>query len=171
MSLFFQALFKAARGGEWKPDFLLVSSLVSPYLLEMMLCLPWPLCLLALLTFDLLPPNIPSPSLEDITENRKTSVEWILGDIIETGSRYNSPMDICNAVYDKMKIIEAPVGTSLFSDKGRGFRDVDVAIATYLRHNNNMVPSYRDLYALLVKLFVGLSMTIGLLYVILVLDW
>jgi hypothetical protein len=119
----------------------------------------------------MMPPNIPSPSLEDINENRKTSVEWILGDILETGSRYNSPMDMCNAVYDKMKIIEAPAGASLFSDKGRGFRDIDVAMDTYLRQNNNIIPSYRDLYALLVRLFLGLLMTLGLLYVILVLDW
>jgi hypothetical protein len=79
-----QALFAAAKGGKWKPEFSLVSSLLSPWAWEMLLLVPAPFVSVLLWAVGMLPPeHVISPGQADLSEGRQTSAEWQLEEIIK----------------------------------------------------------------------------------------
>lgn len=79
-----QVLTAAARGGTWAPDFLLISSMVSPKLFELILVLPEPFFWLAFSFLGLFPSDtILSPGQMDIAEGRKSMIDWHLSELVE----------------------------------------------------------------------------------------
>jgi len=109
------ALSSAARGGQWRPQFRLLSSMLNPWLWEMLLSLPWPLSGAGLLTLccwicGVLPPeNIISPGQLDLAEGRCTMTESHLGELLSTGHRYGVEMPVCEAVAARIAKMEAGV--------------------------------------------------------------
>lgn len=109
------ALKAAARNGPWQPQFRLLSSVLTPWLWEMLLSLPWPLSGKNLVTFccwltGVLPPQgIISPGQLDLAEGRKTMCECHLGELMATGSRHSIDMPVCSAVMAKITAMEAGV--------------------------------------------------------------
>lgn len=81
------------------------------------------------------------------------------------------PMDICKAVFNKIKDLEKSIESGILRDKDRGFQDIDNAISEYARANHGMIPSYREFYGVFVKMLMGFLFALGLLYVLIVLDW
>ena len=73
----------AARGGKWKPDFALVSWVLTPWALEMLLALPSPWFQLLALLLSLPAPALPAPGLEDLVEGRKTMTSAHLDELVQ----------------------------------------------------------------------------------------
>ena len=107
-----QTLRHAARGGDWKPDFLLLSEMLSPRLFELLLCLPTQLFLLLLALFGLTPQaeGLMSPMLIDHLEGRKSCNETQLGEIVTTADRYNCIIPVSTAVYKVISDLDAGKG-------------------------------------------------------------
>lgn len=99
-----RTLKTAARGGEWRPLFKLVSTILSPWSLEMLLALPLPFggdffSHILFLLLGLLPPDgIISPGQLDMAESRKTMSDMHLGELVATGRRHGHDMPACQAV-------------------------------------------------------------------------
>jgi hypothetical protein len=142
----------------------------------MVLMLPTPLFYVIMLMLQLMPPdNVSSPCLNDLNDRRSTSVDWILGDILETGRRFNVKMLICQAVHQKIKELEGAMTTGNNSSntsqiKHDPLHDIDVMVAE-VKKLYGKIPSYDDLLRLVFKIFLGLLLIYMALYAIIVLDW
>ncbi len=79
-------------------------------------------------------------------------------------------MNICKAVYDKVKELENRIGPGATKENNQ-FQDIDNAMSTFARENHGIIPSHREFYGFFVKILMGFIFAIGLLYVIIVLDW
>jgi hypothetical protein len=76
----------AARGGEWKPDLLLINPNLTPWMLEMVLALPNALFFAVFWFLRLLPAaGVISPGQLDIVEGRKSMVDWHFAEIVQVG--------------------------------------------------------------------------------------
>ena len=74
----------ASRGGSWEPNILLISSLLSPKLYEMLLLFPTPVFNLIYYLLGLFPPeSIMSPGQQDISEGRRTMTFAHLNELVE----------------------------------------------------------------------------------------
>lgn len=81
-------LERAAKGGKWKPDLLLISNLITPWMLEMILVLPDALFSAIAYALGLLPhPYLISPGQMDLMEGRRTMVHWHYKAFFEVSSR------------------------------------------------------------------------------------
>lgn len=82
--LFTQTLLLASRDGKWKPELLLVTSMLNVWLLELALALPAPLFSLVFWSFGLYPkPHLISPGQMDLSEGRATMTSVHLNEIVE----------------------------------------------------------------------------------------
>jgi ketopantoate reductase len=105
------SLKRAARGGKWKPDFLVYSQYLSASTLEKILCLPTSLCMTLLWCFGVLPhKDIQSPMLIDYLEGRVTCNKTQLGEIVDTGKRYSTPTPVCCAVNQLINEMDTKIG-------------------------------------------------------------
>jgi len=110
------ALKAAARDGQWRPRFHLLSSYLSPWGWEMLLALPlrsslglWAL-MLACWVLGVVPPaGVISPGQLDLAEGRKTMMDCHLGELLSTGRRYGVDMPVCVAVAARVASMEAGV--------------------------------------------------------------
>ena len=74
----------AAKGGAWEPNILLISSMLSPKLFEMLLLLPTPLFNLIYFLLGLFPPAyVMSPGQQDLIEGRKTMTFAHINELVE----------------------------------------------------------------------------------------
>jgi hypothetical protein len=79
-----QTLIAAAGGGSWKPDILLISSILSPKLLEIALIMPNFVFNFLFYILDIFPtPNVISPGQFDLMEGRKTMTTNYLSELVE----------------------------------------------------------------------------------------
>lgn len=79
-----KTLAAAARGGAWEPNILMISSMLSPKLFEMLLLFPTPFFNLIYYLLGLFPPqHIMSPGQQDIMEGRKTMTFAHLNELID----------------------------------------------------------------------------------------
>jgi len=70
-------LQKAAKGGKWKPDLIVINNFITPWILEMILVLPDTLFYVIASSIGLLPqPYLISPGQLDLMEGRKSMVNW-----------------------------------------------------------------------------------------------
>lgn len=77
------ALTAAARGGGWKPEFLLLSEMMSVKMFEMLLLTPNFIFIPIAWLFGVLPAaNIISPGQFDLIEGRKTVTSTTLGELV-----------------------------------------------------------------------------------------
>lgn len=84
-----QTLIAAAGGGSWKPDILLISSILSPKLLEIALIMPNFVFNFLFYILDIFPtPNVISPGQFDLMEGRKTMTTNYLSELVEVCSNY-----------------------------------------------------------------------------------
>jgi hypothetical protein len=101
----------AARGGKWKPDLLLVQSSLTPWVVEMMLVLPNPLFMLCFWFFNMLPDDsLISPGQMDITEGKKSMVDWHYAELVQAAERHKYDSPVSKAVLAQLRSVE----TSLF---------------------------------------------------------
>eukprot|EP01041_Mallomonas_annulata_P009504 gene9504-19743_t len=100
-----RALEGAARGGGWKPDLELVTSL-SPRQVELLLSLPNPLfrILSAIVGFSL--QNVKSPIQIDLSNNKITCIQYHFEELISTGKRYSIKMPICELILAHIRALE-----------------------------------------------------------------
>ena len=108
------ALTAAARGGQWRPQFRLQSTWLSPWLWEMLLVLPGGgslgLLRLACWFLDVLPSEgVISPGQLDLAEGRRTMVDCHLGELLATGRRNSVAMPVCAAVAARIAKMETGV--------------------------------------------------------------
>ena len=79
-----QTLLLASRDGKWKPELLLVTSMLNIWLLELALALPAPFFTLVFWAFGLFPkPHLISPGQMDLAEGRTTMTSVHLNEIVE----------------------------------------------------------------------------------------
>lgn len=82
-----KVLERAAKGGKWKPDLLLISNLITPWILEMILVLPDALYYAIAHALGLLPhPYLISPGQMDLMEGRRSMVHWHYKTFFEVSS-------------------------------------------------------------------------------------
>jgi hypothetical protein len=80
-------LYKASKNGTWKPDLLLVSSVITPKILEMILIMPDLVFNLSFYLLDLFPNSqVISPGQLDLMEGRKTMTAIHLNEMVEVSS-------------------------------------------------------------------------------------
>lgn len=104
-----QTLKEAARGGKWRAEIELMSSIVTPWVFEMMLVLPDALFVPALYLTGLYPPSLLSPGQLDMAEKRQSMLDYHMNELLQTGSRHGITMPICTCVYLSIKAMEADV--------------------------------------------------------------
>ena len=109
-----QVLQHAARGGNWKPEFLLLSEMLTPRFFELMLCLPTWLFVLLLRLMGLAPQveGLMSPMLIDHLEGRKSCNETQLGELVSTADRYSCITPVCSAVYKTISDLDENKGVT-----------------------------------------------------------
>ncbi len=122
-----QTLSIASRGGAWKPDLLLLTTMLSPWLLELLLVLPTFLFVPIFWALGLyFKPQLISPGQLDLSEGRRSMAAAHLSEIVEVvmngfvviilliiilrvlqaGKRNNYPCQVCSLVLDKLRLIE-----------------------------------------------------------------
>jgi len=109
----YKILDKAARGGKWKPDLLLINANVTPWRLELLLVLPdllfWPACW----ALGLLPPAaLMSPGQLDLAQGRKSMLDWHFAEMVMAGDRHRYEAPVCCTVLRHLRAVEK----SLFPD-------------------------------------------------------
>eukprot|EP00599_Poterioochromonas_sp_BG-1_P001738 CAMPEP_0173149196 /NCGR_PEP_ID=MMETSP1105-20130129/10183_1 /TAXON_ID=2985 /ORGANISM="Ochromonas sp., Strain BG-1" /LENGTH=398 /DNA_ID=CAMNT_0014064019 /DNA_START=36 /DNA_END=1229 /DNA_ORIENTATION=+ len=108
------SLFVASKGGTWKPDLLLISSIISPKLLELMLIMPDFVFNLLIYLLDLSPNGqVISPGQFDLMEGRKTQTSLYLKEMVEVGKRYNSASPACELILKTIEAIESHLDTGI----------------------------------------------------------
>ena len=109
-------------GGGWAPDLLLISPLLSPWLYEMMLCLPTIIFRLAAWAMNILPPSsLPSTVLLDIDEGRTTMISTSLGELCKTGKKYGVEMPVCDLILKQVTSLEPAAGQGRKQKKDKEF--------------------------------------------------
>ena len=101
-----QALQAAARGGKWTPD---VSLLMNAPLKLFDLSLACPAIVFLLFSYaaGLGVANVKSPVQLDLLAGRRTSVEWTLEELVDTGRRYGVTMPVCSLLVAHIRSTEA----------------------------------------------------------------
>lgn len=105
----YKAFQLAARGGPWKPEFELISSFLTPWVLEMVLAMPGPLFAIAGYLFGLPRGVVGSPATGDLTAGRQTMTTVALMELVQVGAKYESPVRICQRVLDKLQRMEGDI--------------------------------------------------------------
>ena len=146
---------KASQKNGWNPDFLLISTLVTPWMWEMILLLPNPLYYFVVWIFQFSPPkNLLSPIQQDLLENRTTSVGWSLGEFVAIGDRFKYPTPICSAIYSKIKKIENEKNS--INNEIDNFKDIE-AIVDRLRQSKS-IQSFDEFRYWLIRLVALLTL-------------
>ncbi len=124
----------ASRGGKWRPELLLISSVLNTWLLELVLVLPTPLFTLVFWLLGMFPkPHLISPGQLDLSEGRKTMVSAHLAELVEAGKRNNFPCHVCGLVLDRIKLIESSLDGGAASSRVSYSADHMVDIESQVR--------------------------------------
>jgi len=161
-----KALVKAAKGGEWKPDFLLISPYLSPWVYEMILVLPDPLYYLLAWSLGFLPTrDVISPGQFDIAEGRRSTCVSQLNELIELGEQYKSPMPVTASLLLAIKAREEAVGAQIPGANAASKEGVDMldSAMSLERGGTGRLKSERELVASLLRLLTIISF-LGLLW-------
>lgn len=103
-----EVLCCAARGGVWKPDLLLMTSWLSPKLLELLVIMPDPLFSLLFWALGLLPAQgVISPGQLDLAEGRRTMACVNLQELVDVGKRNGQPCPLSELVLRCLQQVEA----------------------------------------------------------------
>lgn len=115
------AMGSASRGNGWTPDMCLVSTLLTPRLLELLLCLPSPLFDVASYLLGMhFSARLMSPIVSDIQSGRTSNCMNTIKEMITMGSRYSHDMLLTKKIYEKICEIEGA---------GAGYKSLDCAAA------------------------------------------
>eukprot|EP00597_Dinobryon_sp_UTEXLB2267_P014094 CAMPEP_0170122602 /NCGR_PEP_ID=MMETSP0020_2-20130122/16830_1 /TAXON_ID=98059 /ORGANISM="Dinobryon sp., Strain UTEXLB2267" /LENGTH=201 /DNA_ID=CAMNT_0010353677 /DNA_START=132 /DNA_END=734 /DNA_ORIENTATION=- len=145
-------LLKASRGGTWHPDLMLVSSWLTPWILEMLLVFPTPLCQL-LVYFALgslakkQADGMGSPGLQDLAEGRKTMADWHLAEIVETGRRYGCETSVLQLVLDAVRRLEVSTSQSTPSKPSASNQSHDATIDKMEKDFSSLLSLRRNSHA------------------------
>jgi ketopantoate reductase len=164
----YRILSSAARGGGWKPELLLVSSFLTPWMVEMILALPTPLFSLLFYLFGLLPESnrLMSPGQLDLTEGRRSMTKWHTAELLETAKRNKYSCDVLEMVVQKIRSLEegGVGGQQTYNSTADHTTEIIAVIAAQVRKTGHA--TVRELMFWLSRVAAGVSILVLVVFLL-----